>query len=51
MIKVHLILGLLNTNDRCPEVNTTDQTDSDGDGVGDQCDNCRNDANSNQVPF
>ena len=51
MINVLFILGLLNVNDGCPELNTTDQTDSDGDGIGDNCDNCPNDSNLNQVAF
>lgn len=41
--------GFSNANDTCPTLNTTDQTDTDGDGIGDKCDNCPKKKNPNQV--
>jgi hypothetical protein len=32
--------GILDVDDKCPDVNTQDQTDTDNDGLGDICDNC-----------
>jgi len=34
--------------DNCPYATSLDQSDTDGDGVGDVCDNCLNDTNMNQ---
>ena len=48
---INIILGIENTIDKCPKVNSTDQSDNDGDTVGDVCDNCRNNSNKNQVIF
>ena len=35
--------------DNCHFVNNWDQTDTDGDGVGNACDNCPSDSNSDQL--
>ena len=42
-------VGYFGANDTCPELNHPNQTDSDGDGVGDVCDNCPADSNADQV--
>lgn len=34
--------GLVSDDDNCPDYNNPDQTDSDEDGFGDECDNCDN---------
>ena len=41
--------GIENSSDNCPKFNSTDLTDSDGDGVGDVCDNCPRISNTDQV--
>lgn len=35
--------------DKCPNVTNTNQTDTDGDNVGDACDNCPKTSNPGQV--
>lgn len=40
---------IFNERDNCPYVYNTDQSDTDGDGVGDQCDNCPLMHNPDQV--
>lgn len=42
-------LDIFNERDNCPYVYNTDQSDTDGDGVGDQCDNCPLMHNPDQV--
>lgn len=46
---IFLLLDILNERDNCPYVYNTDQTDTDNDGVGDQCDNCPLMHNPDQV--
>lgn len=41
--------GILNEQDNCVRVVNPDQRDSDGDSVGDACDNCPTVPNPNQV--
>ena len=36
--------GIADNMDNCPRYASTDQSDDDGDGIGDACDYCRNDA-------
>ena len=43
------IAGYLDGSDNCPTVAQTDQTDSDGDGIGDACDNCVSVSNPTQT--
>ena len=44
-----LIPGILNGDDNCVRKANRDQVDTDGDGVGDACDNCVYIPNENQV--
>ncbi len=41
--------GIPNDDDNCKFVANKDQSDKDGDGKGDLCDNCPDDANDDQV--
>jgi len=38
--------GICAEDDNCPSTTNTDQTDSDGDGIGDACDTCQTDASN-----
>lgn len=42
------IAGIPNYNDNCPKVANSNQSDRDGDGLGDVCDNCPAVRNENQ---
>ena len=44
-----ILSGIANATDNCMYINSTNTADTDGDGVGDVCDNCPNTANANQV--
>ena len=39
----------MNGADNCPKTANADQTDSDGDGVGNACDNCPSHSNADQM--
>ena len=49
LYKMYYIAGYLDGSDNCPTVAQTDQTDSDGDGVGDVFDNCVSMSNPTQA--
>ena len=44
-----MLIGIKNYADDCPKIPSKNQLDSDGDGVGDLCDNCIFAKNRNQV--
>ena len=46
---LYYIAGYLDSSDNCPTVVQTDPADSDGDGVGDVCDNCVSVSNPTQT--
>lgn len=49
ILLVFFLLDIFNERDNCPYVYNTDQSDTDGDEVGDQCDNCPLMHNPDQV--
>ena len=46
---VMCLTGVINRKDNCPVSRNSDQLDSDGDSVGDVCDNCPKAYNPGQV--
>ena len=44
-----LLAGILDSSDNCRTVSNADQSDSDGDGVGNACDNCADVGHTDQT--
>ena len=38
VMMIKMVMTILNADDKCPETSNQDQSDIDGDGIGDHCD-------------